>query len=173
MLKNVKLVKPTVDYKEQIINYRESFLKNKEIIHGSSSLDNFSDLNEWFKKLEMIENIDTVPACHVPSSTYLLVTDDNTLIGMVSIRHSLNENLKIIGGHIGYSIHPKYRMKGYGTIQLRLALEECKKFNITKVLITCDSNNIGSKKIIINNGGKYVDTNQYKDEIVERYWITI
>ncbi len=173
MNKSVKLVKPTISYSEQIIKYREIFLKNREMIHGSSSLDNYSDLTEWFKKLEIMENIDTVPACHVPSNTYLLVTADDTLIGMVSIRHSLNENLKIIGGHIGYSIHPKFRKKGYGTKQLSLALEECKKLNINKVLITCSSTNIGSKKIIKNNNGIYMDSNQFKDEIIERYWIKL
>ena len=173
MNKVVTLVKPSIKYIDQIYNYRDSFIKNKEFIHGSSSLEIYSDLNEWFKKLEIMENINTVPACHVPSSTYLLITEDDILIGMVSIRHNLNDNLKIIGGHIGYSIHPKYRKKGYGTVQLSLALEECKKLNINKALITCSSTNIGSKKIIEKNNGKYLDSTQIKDEIVERYWIEL
>ena len=173
MNSDFKLVKPNIKYLEQIKEYQESFIKNKEFIHGSSSLDNYTNIEEWFQKLKIMENIETVPACHVPSSTFLLVNDVDILIGMVSIRHTLNDNLKTIGGHVGYSIHPKYRKKGYGTKQLSLALEECKKLNIKKVLITCSSINIGSKKIIEKNNGIYSDSNQIKEEIVERYWITL
>ena len=121
-----------------------------------------------------MENKETVPMCHVPSSTYLLVIKEtNTLIGMVSIRHNLNENLKKIGGHIGYSIHPKYRHKGYGTKQLSMALDICKKMGIEKVLITCDENNIGSRKVILNNGGKFFDSSQHVKDTIERYWVKL
>ncbi len=56
---------------------------------------------------------------------------------------------------------------------IRLALIECKKLGINKVLITCDKDNIGSRKSIINNGGIKENEVMEDGEILERYWITI
>ncbi|BCP61067.1 hypothetical protein SUT328_02500 [Streptococcus parasuis] len=59
------------------------------------------------------------------------------MVGICTIRHDLNhEHLKNYIGHIGYSIHPEERRKGYATEQLRLALLEAKKLGIAQVLIT-------------------------------------
>ena len=57
------------------------------------------------------------------------------------------------GGHIGDGIRPSERRKGYATAMIGLALEECRKLGINKVLMTCDKTNIGSAKSIMNNGG--------------------
>ncbi len=79
------------------------------------------------------------------------------------------------GGHIGYDVPPSERMKGYGTILLKHVLLKAKEMGIKKVLITCDADNIGSAKIIENNGGIYenesISTESGKP--VSRYWISI
>lgn len=78
------------------------------------------------------------------------------------------------GGHIGNGIRPSERKKGYATKMIGLALEECRKLGIEKVLIVCDKDNIGSAKSIINNGG--VLENEIADEdgtIEQRYWIEL
>ncbi len=69
------------------------------------------------------------------------------------IRHKLNESLLKNGGHIGDGVRPSERRKGYATEMIRLALEECKKIGIDRVLMVCYKDNIGSRKSIINNGG--------------------
>ena len=99
--------------------------------------------------------------------------DRNRLIGAVNIRHELNEDLLLYGGHIGDGVRPSERKKGYATEMIRLALIECKKLGINKVLITCDKDNIGSRKSIINNGGIKENEVMEDGEILERYWITI
>lgn len=81
-------------------------------------------------------------------------TNDGRLVGMIHIRHRLNDYLLDFGGHIGYSIRKSKRRQGYATEMLALALIECIKLNIKKVLITCDKNNIGSAKTIINAEGR-------------------
>ncbi|NMB96285.1 MAG: GNAT family N-acetyltransferase [Clostridiaceae bacterium] len=107
--------------------------------------------------------------------TELWLIESNECIGTVRIRHELNNNLVNIGGHIGYGIRPSRRGRGYGKIILKLALDECKKMGILKVLITCSPDNIASKKIIEYNGG-LLENEIYakldgKTRRTLRYWI--
>ena len=98
----------------------------------------------------------------------------NRLLGAANIRHELNDSLLITGGHIGDGIRPSERGKGFGTELVRLALIECKKLGIRRVLMTCDKSNTASAKTIIKNGG--VLENEFvnsEGEIEQRYWITI
>lgn len=87
---------------------------------------------------------------------------------MIDIRHRLNDYLLNFGGHIGYSVRKSERQKGYTTEMLALALIECMKLNIKRVLITCDKDNIASAKTIINNGGILEGSG-----ITQRYWINL
>ena len=105
---------------------------------------------------------------------FLLDIDTNRLIGAVNIRHYLNDYLLKYAGHIGDGIRPSERNKGYGKKMIALALAECKKLSISKVLMVCDKDNVASAKTIINNGG--VLENEFVDEngrIEQRYWIEI
>ena len=99
--------------------------------------------------------------------------DDNRLIGMIDIRHRLNDYLLNFGGHIGYSIRKSERQQGYATEMLSLALIECLKVNIKKVLITCDKDNVASVKTIIRNGGILENEMPKGNRITQRYWITL
>jgi predicted acetyltransferase len=83
---------------------------------------------------------------------------DSKIVGVIQIRHCFNEFLEKYAGHIGYSVCPSERKKGYATQMLRLALPECKSLGIKQVLICCVRGNEGSRKTILNNGGKYEST---------------
>ena len=95
-------------------------------------------------------------------------------MGAVNIRHYLTDFLLREGGHIGDGIRPSERRKGYATAMIKLALEECKKLGIKRVLLVCDKDNIGSAKSIMNNGGvlenEFIDA---EDKAVQRYWIDV
>ena len=99
------------------------------------------------------------------------------LIGMIDIRHRLNEGLLRFGGNIGYSVRPCCRRQGYATQMLALALEECRKMQMQKVLVTCNKENIGSAKTIQKNGGvlenEVAGKENGEDRITQRYWITL
>ena len=98
----------------------------------------------------------------------------NILLGAVNIRHYLNDYLIKYAGHIRDGIRPSERRKGFATEMIRLALIECKKIGIDKVLMVCDKSNIASSKTIIKNGG--ILENEFVDEngvIQQRYWIEI
>ena len=82
--------------------------------------------------------------------------DDGHYIGQISIRAELGTAyLMTYGGHIGYSIRPSRRRMGYGELILALGLEKCPAMALTQVLVTCDSDNLASKKIIERNGGRF------------------
>ena len=99
--------------------------------------------------------------------------DRNIMVGAVNIRHYLNESLLRNGGHIGDGVRPSERRKGIATKMIALALDECRKLGIEKVLMVCDKENIGSAKSIINNGGVLENEVEVDGVIEQRYWIDL
>ena len=168
------LVKPDLSYADEIIKYKEESLKESPIINGSAGLDRFSSIEIWFEELKKRSNEDTVPEGLVPSSTYLGVREkDNYIVGMIDIRHYLNEYLTQVGGNIGYSVRKSERNKGYAKQMLKLALEKCKELKIKKVLITCDEDNIASEKVILSANAKLEDIRNVDGENKKRFWIDL
>ena len=168
------LVKPDLSYADEIIKYKEESLKESPIINGSAGLDRFSSIEIWFEELKKRSCEDTVPEGLVPSSTYLGVREkDNYIVGMIDIRHYLNEYLTQVGGHIGYGVRKTERNKGYAKQMLKLALEKCKELKIKKVLITCDEDNIASEKVILSANAKLEDIRNVDGENKKRFWIDL
>ncbi|TFG47244.1 MAG: GNAT family N-acetyltransferase, partial [Candidatus Brocadiia bacterium] len=110
----------------------------------------------------------------VPANTYWLICEDR-IVGTCNLRHELNDFLKNFGGHVGYSIRPTERGKGYGNLILGLSLEKARDLGIKRVLVTCDDNNIASARVIENNGGKLADKIKKDDTevLLRRYWIDL
>ena len=168
------LVKPDLSYADEIIKYKEESLAESPIINGSAGLDRFSSIEIWFEELKKRSCEDTVPKGLVPSSTYLGVREkDNYIVGMIDIRHYLNEYLTQVGGNIGYSVRKSERNKGYAKQMLKLALEKCKELKIKKVLITCDEDNIASEKVILSANAKLEDIRNVDGENKKRFWIDL
>lgn len=176
---DIKLIKPTLEYKQQaeelVKEIKKYDIDNPDAFAGCSSIEKY-DYEEWLKKLDEDLDFENIKPGRVPASTYFSVRkSDNKIIGIVNIRHDFNEYLENYGGHIGYSIRPTQRRKGYGYKQLKLALEKCLEIPINKVLITCRENNIGSAKTIESCRGIYEDTRFCEKENVnlKRYWIKL
>ena len=168
------LVKPDLSYADEIIKYKEESLAESPIINGSAGLDRFSSIEVWLEELKKRSCEDTVPKGLVPSSTYLAVREkDNYIVGMIDIRHYLNEYLTQVGGHIGYGVRKTERNKGYAKQMLKLALEKCKELKIKKVLITCDEDNIASEKVILSANAKLEDIRNIDGENKKRFWIDL
>jgi len=173
----LKLVIPTIEYKDQVMSYREEFFNNNEHhLSGCAELENVQTYEEWIDFENRLSK--KYGALYVPSSVFLAVRDDNKVVGIIDIRQKLSKLLLKYGGHIGYSVLPSERLKGYAKQMLKLALEECIKLGIDNVLITCNKNNTGSYKTIIGNGG--VLENEVinsisldKHLITQRYWINL
>lgn len=92
---------------------------------------------------------------------------------MIDLRHRLNEYLAEFGGHIGYSVRPAERRKGYASRMLAMVLSEAEKLGFDRVLVTCDKGNEASRRTIERNGGRFEREARDGDEIVLRYWINI
>lgn len=109
-----------------------------------------------------------------PQITYG-VFDDDCLVGVFSLRLELVGCLINHGGNIGYFIRPSKRNMGYGTKVLRCAMDEALKYGLDRVLVTCRVDNVGSSKIIINNGGilENIYYDEEKGEKIYRYWINL
>ena len=172
----VKLIKLTKDYYNELISMIDEWKYDQEINHTDTSpyaifKNDYHDFYNYLNNLELKEAKDGL----VPDSVFFLLDEDrNKLIGAVNIRHYLNDYLLKFGGHIGDGIRPSERKKGYATKMIELALIECKKLGMDKVLVTCNKSNIASAKTIIKNGG--ILENEIKDsdgEIIQRYWINI
>jgi len=172
---SLKLVKGSNEYKTQIIDMLEEWIdyNSKNETNRSpwaifkNSYDNF---DYYLNHLETSEPKDGL----VPDSTFFCLDEErNIMVGAVNIRHYLNEHLLAHGGHIGDGIRPSERRKGYATQMIKLALEECKKLGIQKVLMVCDKENIGSAKSIIKNGGVLENELLENGKIEQRYWIEL
>lgn len=123
---------------------------------------------------EMARGVGLLPG-YAPQSTWCLVRDDTTVVGYSRLRSQLTLALKDVGGHIGYSIRPSERRKGYGTRILALTLEPARALGLDRVLLTCDTNNIGSARIIEKNGGVLSSSgfSPQTNTHVSRYWIAL
>ena len=170
------LIEPAEQYTQEIQAYRKEFLECGDSMDGTGALRRFDDPQDWVDHSYRCKNPDTVPQGLVPATQYMLVREeDRKIIGMIQIRHYFNEYLKKYGGHIGYSVVPSERRKGYAAMMLKMALPKCRELGIGKVLITCIKGNEGSKRTIMKNGGVYESTVYEPDAGVdlERYWIDL
>lgn len=106
------------------------------------------------------------PAGYVPCTT-LWWTEGSQFLGRLAIRHRLTPSLELEGGHIGYDIRPSARRQGHATAMLKAALPIAEKLGIDRALITCDTDNVGSRKVIEKNGGEFIDEIDGK----YRFWV--
>jgi predicted acetyltransferase len=165
---------------EPSVTYRDSFIQSVHEFQAEGRQLHFdlksitSDFGAFVQELCDQKDRTKLKTGRVPASEFWLI-DDDEFIGRLSVRHELNEYLLKMGGHIGYEIRPSKRRQGYGTKILRLGLEKARELGLLKVLVTCDEDNIGSKKIIEHNGGIFENAIEIEGDPVKklRYWIDI
>lgn len=168
------LVKPSIDYKNQIQYFIDNYGDLSGGIPGSSRLIEMESIEKWLEWIDLASDKNNDISPYVTASVFLCIREkDNKLIGFIDIRHDLNDYLENYGGHVGYSIAKDERKKGYGKEQLRLAKEEAKKIGMNKLLITCDKDNLGSKKIIESAGGILTKEvlNPNNGEVYLHHWL--
>ena len=152
---NIKLVRPTIELKVKALDYRQEHFNNNElIINGSELFDKINSYEEWLEKVNNNSKIETVDPNWVLTDTFFAIREeDNKIIGIIDLRHTLNEFLKDFGNS-GYSVRPSERKKGYATEILRLLLKYAKEIGLKELHLSVERDNIPSIKIIVKKWWK-------------------
>lgn len=169
-MKDLFLVEPSKEYEKSFENYVLAYRKiNDEHYYNKyrKALENFQD---YLNDLHNCSKGKNLPQEEIATSSFWLI-DKKEVVGVVRIRHQEVE----CAGHIGYDISPDYRNRGYGFQILKLALEKTINIGIEEVILTCNINNLASKKIIEKNGGKFLGTvfDEEESETLYKYSITV
>ena len=175
-MEKCKLIKPNNSYKSDIEAFRTEMLEANSSMDGTGPLKRIDNIEEWLEFNIKCENKETLPENWVTCEQYIYVrVADNRILGMIQFRHYFNEFLEKYGGHIGYSVRPSERRKGYAKLMLADCLHICKTYGLRRVLITCIKENEASKLTILANGGIYESTVYCEpdDVYLERYWVDI
>jgi len=172
-MKILKLISPTVDLKDSFYTMLEDWHSTNEPLSPWSIGLDTSDFEKYVNTLLDASKGIGMGYLQVPHSSFWLVDENQNILATSNLRHSLNEKLWIIGGHIGYGVAPSARRKGCATKILELTLLEAKKLGIEKTLVTCNKSNIGSAKSILKNGGEFWKEAPKENRITQYYWISL
>jgi predicted acetyltransferase len=142
--------------------------------NGSAFLTSYYEGQPWPDYLELLADLRAdrnLPEGHAPGAVLAAVVD-GLLVGRVSVRFKLNEYLATYGGHIGFAVIEEHRRKGYATEMLRQALRLATENGISRVLLTCDDDNIGSAAVIEHCGGTLESVGPDENGVLfRRYWV--
>ena len=167
MLHHIRLSERTEPlFAEFSASFRRHNEERHQLKEGQSFRDYIAGLNKY-------ENPVSLPPDKVLQISFWFLNENDILIGNSRMRLSLNEYLLNIGGHIGYDVSPEHRRKGYATEILQLTLMEAAKHNIDRVLVTCNEDNLFSRKVIENNDGllENLVVEESTGKNILRFWI--
>ena len=165
----MELRRPTIVDREAVLDMMVEFEQTQSAHDGGFwDTENFS-YEDWLESNQNQEMGINLPEGWVPAIQLVAFFGKGQALGFLNLRLRLNNFLLEKGGHIGYSIRPSERGKGYAKEALRQGLQVAKEKNIKKALVTCSVNNPASRAVILANGGLIEDVR----DGVERYWIGV
>lgn len=163
------LRRPTLADKETVLEMMAEFEQAQSPHDGGFWETEAFSYEEWLDGNQNQEIGINLPEGWVPAIQLVAFSRDGQAVGFLNLRLCLNDFLLEEGGHIGYSIRPSERGKGYAKEALRQGLQVAKEKNIKKALVTCSTENPASRAVIVANGGVFEDVRNG----VERYWIDL
>lgn len=174
------LEEPSLERKNEIIDYINEFVEYKSDINGTGSLDKilegYTFEQALFRCLNMQDEEYARRLGRCQSKTFLLIREnDDKIVGTINVRWNLTEEVKQFGGNIGYGIRPTERRKGYNKINLYLGLIEARKLGLDKVMLGCDVENLASSKTMEALGGvlERTEIDPYDGILTSVYWINV
>ena len=167
----ITLRRPVKEYESEAAVFKQEFIDNSEYtINGSELLDQMDSYDEWLKSVNDNASSETVNPSWVVTDTYFAFDENDRLVGIVDLRHELNDFLKDFGNS-GYSVRPSERRKGYATEMLKLVMERARQIGMDKLQLSVERSNEASVKTIIKNGGKYERSFTFEGEEADVYMI--
>ena len=167
------LVRPTLEFKSKALDYRQEHFDNNEmVINGSELLDKTDSYEDWLKSVTDNTSPDTVNPNWVVTDTFFAIDENENIVGIIDLRHTLNDFLKDFGNS-GYSVRPSERRKGYATEMLRQILLIAKQAGLEEVHLSVERDNEPSVKTIVNNGGGYKRSFEFQGESADVYMIEL
>ena len=163
------LRRPTLADKETVLEMMAEFEQTQSTHDGGFWNAEGFVYEEWLETNMQKEMGINLPENRVPSIQFVLFDESDHALGFLNLRLRLNEGLLNYAGHIGYSIRPSERGKGYAKESLRQGLQIAKEKNIHRALVTCSTENPASRAVILANGGELEDVRNG----TERYWIDL
>ena len=163
------LRRPTLADKETVLEMMAEFEQAQSPHDGGFWETEAFSYEEWLDGNQNQEIGINLPEGWVPAIQLVAFSRDGQAVGFLNLRLCLNDFLLEEGGHIGYSIRPSERGKGYAKESLRQGLQVAKGKNIKRALVTCSTENPASRAVIVSNGGVFEDVRNG----VERYWIDL
>ena len=172
-MQDLILVRVDETHADELTQYAKEFAKIGDTLHGAPFLEADKCVNEWIAYAHSFEREDTLPDPKFVTATQYVALrkDDPRIFGVVNIRHYLNDALKEDGGYVGYSTRPSERKKGYATAMLILALNIFRQMGKSSIMISCDHDNIASRKTIESCGGVFERMSQ--DGKTSIFWINL
>ncbi|MBR3735021.1 MAG: GNAT family N-acetyltransferase [Lachnospiraceae bacterium] len=168
----ITLRRPVKEYETEAIAFKQEFIDNGETtINGSELFDQMESYDDWLKSVQDNASSDTVNPSWVVTDTYFAFDEKDRIIGIIDLRHELNDFLKDFGNS-GYSVRPTERRKGYATQMLRLILERAHQIGMEKIQLSVERSNEASVKTILKNGGKYERSFTFEGEEADVYMIS-
>lgn len=169
----ITLRRPLPEDEASALSFKEEFIKYGEnIINGSELLDQTDSYAQWLKSVTDNTDPKTVNPSWVVTDTYFAFDDAGRLVGVIDLRHELNDFLKDFG-HCGYSVRPSERRKGYATKMLSLIRERAAEAGMDRLQLSVERDNEPSVKTIIRNGGKYERSFEFEGEEADVYLIDL
>lgn len=174
----IRLRKPTMQDAGQVMSLRDEIMEadcGGDAFAGCGELRQAATMEEWLDVLRKHEDEENVPEGRVPSTSYVAVRkDDGCIVGIIDLRYHINHPiLGLWGGHMGYTVRPCERGKGYAKEMLRQNLLHCRERGMERVMVTCSETNAASERVILANGGVYEKTVKVDGEGIKRYWIEL
>ena len=159
MEEKLELLIPTAQYADEYRSYRRDFIESGDSMDGAGPIRRIEDPYEWLAEIDKFRDPATVPEGWVESSQFIYVRQpEGRVVGMIQVRHRANKYIEKYAGHIGYSVRPSERRKGYATQMLKAVLPYCAKIGLDSVIVSCIDTNEASRRVILANGGVYEET---------------
>ncbi len=170
-MEELRLVRPDETHVDEINAFRRDMLAAGSEMDGCGPLRRM-EATEWLDFVQKLSDPATVPERWVLDTQFICLRGER-MVGVIDVRHVLNDYLREYAGHIGYSVRPDERRRGVATWMLRNVLPYCRQIGLRRVMVACEPENPGSRGTILKNGGVYWRTvHEPRENIdLEQYWI--